>query len=66
MCVCVCLLGVCRVWLAVVPLMAIFFALGYFYRYSARELKRLDNTTRSPVFAHLSESMQAPPLVHCL
>ncbi|KAI9340247.1 P-loop containing nucleoside triphosphate hydrolase protein [Obelidium mucronatum] len=43
--------------LLLVPLMAIYYYFQSLYRANARELKRLDALTRSPLYAHVSESM---------
>lgn len=40
------------------PLAVAYFRLQQYYRSSSRELQRLDSTTRSPVQAHFSESLQ--------
>ncbi|XP_069001598.1 ATP-binding cassette sub-family C member 4-like [Embiotoca jacksoni] len=42
----------------VVPLLLIFLHLRRFYLRSSRDIKRLESTTRSPVFSHLSSSLQ--------
>eukprot|EP00004_Rigifila_ramosa_P027497 TRINITY_DN899_c0_g1_i1.p1 TRINITY_DN899_c0_g1~~TRINITY_DN899_c0_g1_i1.p1 ORF type:complete len:957 (-),score=240.32 TRINITY_DN899_c0_g1_i1:21-2891(-) len=39
------------------PLLLVFYSTQKLYRYSARELKRLESVSRSPVFAHLSETL---------
>jgi hypothetical protein len=46
------------VGIGIVPIAGVYVALSYYYRHSQRELKRLDGITRSPVFAHLSETLQ--------
>ncbi|KAJ3030728.1 UNVERIFIED_CONTAM: hypothetical protein HDU68_007939 [Siphonaria sp. JEL0065] len=43
--------------LALVPLMGIYYWLQAVYRATARELKRLDALTRSPLYSHINESM---------
>ncbi|KAJ3186105.1 hypothetical protein HK101_009741 [Irineochytrium annulatum] len=40
-----------------IPLMAVYYLAQNLYRTTARELKRLDALTRSPLYAHISESM---------
>ncbi|KAI8821599.1 P-loop containing nucleoside triphosphate hydrolase protein [Chytriomyces cf. hyalinus JEL632] len=42
---------------ALVPLMAAYYFLQDMYRRTARELKRLDALTRSPLYSHITESM---------
>nr|XP_046238010.1 ATP-binding cassette sub-family C member 4-like isoform X2 [Scatophagus argus]XP_046238011.1 ATP-binding cassette sub-family C member 4-like isoform X2 [Scatophagus argus]XP_046238012.1 ATP-binding cassette sub-family C member 4-like isoform X2 [Scatophagus argus]XP_046238013.1 ATP-binding cassette sub-family C member 4-like isoform X2 [Scatophagus argus] len=42
----------------VVPLIFIFLYLRRFYLRTSRDIKRLESTTRSPVFSHLSSSLQ--------
>ncbi|KAK5891406.1 hypothetical protein CgunFtcFv8_018661 [Champsocephalus gunnari] len=42
----------------VIPLLFIFLYLRRFYLRTSRDVKRLDSTTRSPVFSHLSSSLQ--------
>lgn len=41
----------------VLPLLYIYFKIMNFYRNSAREIKRLDSTTRSPVYAHFGATL---------
>ncbi|KAI9331615.1 P-loop containing nucleoside triphosphate hydrolase protein [Obelidium mucronatum] len=43
--------------IALVPLMGIYYWLQAVYRATARELKRLDALTRSPLYSHINESM---------
>ncbi|KAJ3026911.1 UNVERIFIED_CONTAM: hypothetical protein HDU68_004835 [Siphonaria sp. JEL0065] len=43
--------------LLLIPLMVIYYHFQSVYRANARELKRLDALTRSPLYAHVSESM---------
>lgn len=50
--------------LAVVPLMIIFFVLNKYFRKSVRELKRLDGVTRSPIFTHLTATIQGLSTLH--
>lgn len=43
--------------LPLIPLLGIFYFFQLYYRSTSRELKRLDSITRSPLFAHFSESL---------
>lgn len=47
-------------WMAIplVPLGIIFFVLRGYFLETSRDVKRLESTTRSPVFSHLSSSLQ--------
>ncbi|XP_055282538.1 ATP-binding cassette sub-family C member 4 isoform X2 [Moschus berezovskii] len=47
-------------WIAIplVPLGIIFFVLRRYFLETSRDVKRLESTTRSPVFSHLSSSLQ--------
>ncbi|XP_040004306.1 multidrug resistance-associated protein 4-like isoform X2 [Xiphias gladius] len=42
----------------VVPLLAVFLFLRSYFLQTSRAIKRLESTTRSPVFSHLSSSLQ--------
>ncbi|XP_023243430.1 ATP-binding cassette sub-family C member 9-like [Centruroides sculpturatus] len=42
---------------AVVPIMAIYYFIQHYFRFSSRELQRLDSITKSPVFSHFSETI---------
>uniref|UniRef100_A0A4W6FXP0 Multidrug resistance-associated protein 4 n=1 Tax=Lates calcarifer TaxID=8187 RepID=A0A4W6FXP0_LATCA len=42
----------------VVPLLAVFLFLRRYFLQTSRDIKRLESTTRSPVFSHLSSSLQ--------
>ncbi|KAF2069971.1 hypothetical protein CYY_008709 [Polysphondylium violaceum] len=39
------------------PIIIIFYFLQYFYRFTSRELQRLESISRSPIFAHFSETL---------
>lgn len=43
--------------LPLIPLTVVFYFFQVYYRCTSRELKRLDSITRSPLFAHFSESL---------
>jgi len=43
--------------LALIPVMLVFYSIMQYYRHSSRELQRLDSTTKSPIFAHLSATL---------
>ncbi|KAJ3115025.1 hypothetical protein HK100_001489 [Physocladia obscura] len=43
--------------IVLVPLMCAYYYVQALYRNSARELKRLDSLTRSPLYSHITESM---------
>uniref|UniRef100_A0A673TNA9 Multidrug resistance-associated protein 4 n=1 Tax=Suricata suricatta TaxID=37032 RepID=A0A673TNA9_SURSU len=47
-------------WIAIplIPLAIIFFVLRRYFLETSRDVKRLESTTRSPVFSHLSSSLQ--------
>ncbi|XP_006879633.1 PREDICTED: multidrug resistance-associated protein 4 [Elephantulus edwardii] len=47
-------------WIAIplVPLAVVFFILRRYFLETSRDVKRLESTTRSPVFSHLSSSLQ--------
>ena len=47
----------------IIPVMLMYFNITAFYRGVARELKRLDSVTRSPVFAHFSETLNGLPII---
>ncbi|KAM6180104.1 ATP-binding cassette sub-family C member 4 isoform 2-T2 [Erethizon dorsatum] len=47
-------------WIAIplIPLAILFFVLRRYFLETSRDVKRLESTTRSPVFSHLSSSLQ--------
>ena len=48
---------------AIVPLLAVYVSITNYYRRCARELKRLDSVTRSPIFSHFGETLGGLPLI---
>ncbi|XP_041940167.1 ATP-binding cassette sub-family C member 4-like isoform X1 [Alosa sapidissima] len=42
----------------IIPLLAVFLYLRRYFLHTSRDIKRLESTTRSPVFSHLSSSLQ--------
>ncbi|XP_036065584.1 multidrug resistance-associated protein 4 [Oryzias melastigma] len=42
----------------IVPLLGVFLFLRHYFLQTSRDIKRLESTTRSPVFSHLSSSLQ--------
>uniref|UniRef100_A0A3P8V7T7 ATP binding cassette subfamily C member 4 (PEL blood group) n=1 Tax=Cynoglossus semilaevis TaxID=244447 RepID=A0A3P8V7T7_CYNSE len=44
--------------LPIVPLLGVFFFLRRYFLKTSRDIKRLESTTRSPVYSHLSSSLQ--------
>ena len=52
-------------WLLIgfVPLSAIFVALFMLFRRTSREVKRIDNVTRSPIFSHVTATVQGLPVL---
>lgn len=41
----------------IIPLSAVYFWIQQYYLRTSRELKRLDSTSRSPIYAHFQESL---------
>ncbi|KNC99091.1 uncharacterized protein SPPG_06036 [Spizellomyces punctatus DAOM BR117] len=46
-----------------VPILGIYYLLQKIYRATSRELKRLDSTTRSPLYAHFGETLHGAPSI---
>ncbi|XP_077981991.1 ATP-binding cassette sub-family C member 5-like [Glandiceps talaboti] len=51
-------------FLALIPLLILFFVIYIYFRVSVRELKRIDNVTRSPWFSHISASALGVSSIH--
>jgi ATP-binding cassette, subfamily C (CFTR/MRP), member 1 len=49
--------------LAMMPIFAVYIAVTNYYRNVARELKRLDSISRSPIYAHFSETLGGLPVI---
>ena len=49
--------------LAMMPLFAVYVAITGYYRNVARDLKRLDSLSRSPIYAHFSETLGGLPVI---
>jgi len=49
--------------IVLVPLLYAYHRIQNFFRPTARELKRLDSITRSPLYAHLSSTLQGLPTI---
>ena len=47
----------------IAPILIIYVSITNFYRQCARELKRLDSVTRSPIFSHFGETLGGLPLI---
>ena len=54
-----CAIAVATPWFAAasVPILYVYFRVQQYFRDTSRELKRLDSVTRSPVYAHFSETL---------
>eukprot|EP00736_Rhodelphis_marinus_P011514 Rmarinus@m.22006 len=52
-----------KIMLFIIPITALYLWTMHFVRPSARELQRLDNISRSPVFAHMSETVSGLAVV---
>ncbi|XP_070557375.1 ATP-binding cassette sub-family C member 9-like [Ptychodera flava] len=48
---------------AVAPLSVVYFLIQKYYLATSRELQRLDNITRSPIFAHFTETLGGLPII---
>ncbi|KAK3741439.1 hypothetical protein QZH41_014382, partial [Actinostola sp. cb2023] len=62
------LTGIVNYWqiIAVIPTLAVLFLLGRYYLKPARDLCRLEAILRSPVYAHISETMEGLEVIHSL
>lgn len=49
--------------LCLIPFFILFWVIGNYYRKSARDLKRLDGITRSPIVEHLSATLQGLSII---
>ena len=49
--------------IAAVPLVILFVILGKYYIRTTREVKRLEATSRSPLFSHVSETLNGLPSI---
>ena len=49
--------------LAMLPIFALYVVITNYYRNVARELKRLDSLSRSPIYAHFSETLGGLPVI---
>ncbi|KAJ3319360.1 hypothetical protein HDV06_006387 [Boothiomyces sp. JEL0866] len=45
------------------PVIVVYFLIGKRYLVVARELKRIDSNTRSPIFSHFGETIQGAPVI---
>jgi hypothetical protein len=54
-----------------IPVLWLMNWLGQLFRYTSREVRRLDSTSRSPIYAHFSETLSGLPtirgetMIHC-
>ncbi|KAL5035647.1 hypothetical protein RTP6_003309 [Batrachochytrium dendrobatidis] len=48
---------------ALVPVLAAYYVLQLYYRATSRELKRLDSLMRSPLYAHIGETLSGLPTI---
>ena len=48
---------------AMMPIFGVYVAVTNYYRTVARELKRLDSISRSPIYAHFSETLGGLPVI---
>ncbi|XP_006823925.1 ATP-binding cassette sub-family C member 5-like [Saccoglossus kowalevskii] len=51
-------------FLCLIPLVVLFFVIYIYFRTAVRELKRLDNVTRSPWFSHISAAALGVSSIH--
>ena len=49
-----------------VPVMFLFYFVQRLFRASSRELKRLDSISRSPVYAHFTETLDGMATIRCV
>jgi len=49
--------------IVLLPLLILYYFVQEVYRYTSRELKRLDSLTRSPLYANITETMQGLPTI---
>ena len=48
-----------------IPVLAVYYSVTSYYRVVARELKRLDAITRSPIFSHFGETLGGLSVIRC-
>lgn len=46
-----------------IPVLWLMNWLGQLFRYTSREVRRLDSTSRSPIYAHFSETLSGLPTI---
>lgn len=51
--------------LAMAAIFAVYFSVTNYYRKVARELKRLEAISRSPIYSHFSETLGGLPVIRC-